>query len=101
MEKIKKTYFSKISVELQVDLFAVRSPGPELEGAGLLVERPVAKVELAEGLEVGRRDPQDVAGALNQEVDVAVRVDAGFFGARNITFHIILPSGTTTVHYLN
>jgi hypothetical protein len=34
-------------------------------------------------------------------VDVAVGVDAGFFGARNITFHIILPSGTTTVHYLN
>ena len=75
----------------------MRSPGAELECAGLLVERPVAKVELAEGLEVGRRNPQDVAGALNQEVDVAVRVDAGFFGARNNTFQINLPSGITTL----
>jgi len=75
----------------------VRSPGAELEGAGLLVERPVTKVEFAEGLEVCRRNPQDVPGALNQEVDIAERVDAGFFGARNNTFHIILPSGTTTL----
>jgi hypothetical protein len=48
----------------------------------LFVERPVSKVELAEGLEVSRRNPQYVAGALHQEVDVAKGVYAGLLGTK-------------------
>ena len=62
----------------------MRSPGSELEGAGLLVEGPVSEVELAEGLEVRGRHPEDVAAAFDQKVNVAEWVDARFFGAKII-----------------
>ena len=46
---------------LEVDLEAVVGPGAELHEAGLLVEGEVAHVDLAGGLEDGRRRPEHLA----------------------------------------
>jgi len=70
-------------VELQVDLFSVICPRAENDDAVLHVKGPVVKVDLAERVELGGRNPQHLAIVLDDAMRVAVVVYFTALGTEN------------------